>query len=131
MLQILLPARHSRQGGRSAPGLPVCRRPQDWRHCRGGLQRHVSTEHRQQHTTTLVTQAAREGGGDVRQKRLFYGINSTKILKFYLEPANRQNNYLIIYDILFFVVLLFICLHVVLWLITKCLILLVVMYIYI
>ena len=115
MLQILLPARHSRQGGRSAPGLPVCRRPQDWRHCRGGLQRHVSTEHRQQHTTTLVTQAAREGGGDVRQKRLFYGINSTKILKFYLEPANRQ----------------FICLHVVLWLMTKCLILLVVMYIYI
>ena len=91
----------------------------------------TACEHRQQHTTTLVTQAAREGGGDVRQKRLFYGINSTKILKFYLEPANRQNNYLFIYDILFFVVLLFICLHVVLWLMTKCLILLVVMYIYI
>ena len=38
----------------------------------------TACEHRQQHTTTLVTQAAREGGGDVRQKRLFSGINSTK-----------------------------------------------------
>jgi hypothetical protein len=41
-LQVLLPARHPGQGGRSAPRLPVCRRSQDRRHRRGRLQRHVN-----------------------------------------------------------------------------------------
>ena len=38
VLQVLLPARHPGQGGRSASCLPVRRRSQDGRHCGGGMQ---------------------------------------------------------------------------------------------
>ncbi len=38
VLQVLLPARNSGQGGRSAPGLSVCRRSQDGRDRGGGVQ---------------------------------------------------------------------------------------------